>query len=248
LFFTLALTAKAACVTLPFAVLGINTLLLRRPMRKSIWSLVPWFAVAAIWAVIALMGQSLPREIAEAVPVWKRPLLAADSLTFYVKLMLWPRNMVPIYPRSPALVVQTGRCWLDLLLVCAAFAAVVYTARRGYRVLPSIIVLFTVPLLPVLGLVPFIHQQFSSVADRFLYLSVLAIAIVYAWMWLAASTHPIPRARRSLAAGLVLVAIGHALQQTPTQVRSWASTEALLEHQRRYAPGGATMLSTNARR
>jgi hypothetical protein len=55
-------------------------------------------------------------------------------------------------------------------------------------------------------------------------------------MWLAASTHPIPRARRSLAGGLILVAIGHALSQTPTQVRSWASSAALWAHELRFAP------------
>lgn len=234
--FVLALLAKPGCVTLPLAALAINTLLLRRPLRKSIHSLVPWFAIAVGWVGVTFLSQPVPEWIRALVPAWKRPLLAADSTIFYLRLMLWPRNLVTIYPRTPADAVTGVHCWVNLLEVLVAAAATVYFTWRGYRVFPSIVVLFIVPLLPVLGFAPFLYHAVASVANRYLYLSLLSIAIVYAWMWLAAASHPIPRARRSLAVGLILVAIGHALSQTPAQIRIWANSRTLWEHQFKFAP------------
>ncbi|MGI8908775.1 MAG: tetratricopeptide repeat protein [Candidatus Sumerlaeaceae bacterium] len=239
LFFLLALLAKPASVMLPFMILGINTLLLRRPLRKAVYSLIPWFFITGLWIILTLLAQDVPAWIRQLVPWWKRPLLAADSLVFYIRLMLWPRNLVPVYPRTAPEAVTGIHCWVDIAIVGLALVAAAYTSRRGYRVLPSIVLLFVIPLVPVLGLMPFLYEAISTVANRYLYLSLLSLAIIYAWMWLAAASHPIPRARRSLAAGLVLVAIGHALSQTPAQIRNWRNSQVLWDFQMRIAPGAA---------
>lgn len=236
-FFLAALMASLKTAVLPVVVLGINWLLLRRPLRKCFASLLPWFAVAGIWLILSLLGAPEPDPARPTVDWWRRPLVAADSLVFYFRLMLWPRNLVVIYPRN---LQEVANHWVSLADLVAIIALVVATiivaARKNYRVFPSLMVLFAVPLLPVIGLVPYEHHATSTVANRFLYLSLLSLAVIYAWMWLAATSHPHARARRSLGAGLVLVTIGHALSQTPTQVRTWRSTRTLWEHQAKTAP------------
>jgi len=44
--------------------------------------------------------------------------------------------------------------------------------------------LFFVLQLPFLGLIPFVYQNISMVADRYLYLSSLVYALFLAWLWL----------------------------------------------------------------
>ena len=168
--FTLALLAKATVATMPLSVLAAQVLLARRALRPCVVRLIPWFAAAGIMGLVTMVAEPKPQWLAEAVPLWKRPLLAGYALAFYAVKILCPWPLAPVYPvNAPEAVANPWSAAALLGCLVAGGAA----ARRKGR-LAAILVLFAVPLLPVLGLIPFLYQQVSMTAYRYAYLALLA--------------------------------------------------------------------------
>jgi hypothetical protein len=96
--FGYALLSKAAAMTLPAAIVLVQWAR-RRPLDGAFWrSLVPYGAVA-FGAGLALLS-SVP-------PAMRKPDLAARlefvprALATYVGMFVWPRGLLPLYPRWP---------------------------------------------------------------------------------------------------------------------------------------------------
>src|SRR5205807_2426410 len=70
--------------------------------------------------------------------------------------------------------------WTWLIPACLAIGLIL--VRRHRRVLLAAVLLFALPLLPVLGLRPFMFQYVSTVADHYLYLSMLGPALLAVWV------------------------------------------------------------------
>jgi tetratricopeptide (TPR) repeat protein len=108
--------------------------------------------------------------------MWLRPVVALDSLTFYLATVLLPLNLIPDYGRTTAALVASGALvysWIPAVALLAAAGI----ARTKAPLVTVAVAFFVVPLLPVLGLVPFDFQYFSNVADHYLYLAMVGPAI-----------------------------------------------------------------------
>jgi len=68
------------------------------------------------------------------------------------------------------------REFLGILRLPLAVAALILLLRRR-TMWAAVCALCVVPLLPVLGIVPFLYQRASTVADRYVYLSMLGVAL-----------------------------------------------------------------------
>jgi hypothetical protein len=112
-------------------------------------------------------------------PMWARPLIAGDALAFYLDKLVWPVGLTTNYGRTPQAILASGVAYWTWL-VPAVVAVVLWRARN--RTLTAAALLFAAGLLPVLGLTTFLYQQFSTVADRFVYLSMLGPALAVAWL------------------------------------------------------------------
>jgi protein O-mannosyl-transferase len=173
--FLLALLAKPSAVILPFIVLIIELLILRRRARQWIVPLVLWVALAATFAVIARSAQA---AISAPAPA-KRLLIAADAITFYAEKILLPRSFTIDYGRSPDLILTTGRALAPSLVTLALIAIAMVWRRRGPFASTGILIV-VVALLPTLGLAPFRFQSYSTVADRYAYLAMIGVAFIAA--------------------------------------------------------------------
>lgn len=176
--FVLALLCKPAAVAVPLVLVVLDVGLLRRPVRRAVLGLGPWFLAAAGWAMLT---KSLQPDIASSFvpPLWARPLVAGDTLAFYLYRLFAPLQCGPDYGRTPAMVMQSGWFYLAWLLPVALVGALAcFRNRRIWLVAAG---LFVAWLVPVLGLVPFDYQRFSTVADRYLYLAMLGPAVALAW-------------------------------------------------------------------
>ena len=180
---------------------------------RSLW---PWFVGAIVFAVVAHHVQ-LASDI-PALTFWKRPAIAADALSFYVYKLIWPVHLTIDYARTPAAVLQSDR-WIAA--VAAVIVAVALWPRLD-RIRPGLLVM-VVCLLPVLGLVAFDFQRYSTVADRFMYLPMLGVALV-------AATFPRPLA--------ILIVLLLAFK-TEMQLPIWHDTDALTAHTLALDPGSA---------
>jgi tetratricopeptide (TPR) repeat protein len=134
--------------------------------------------LAIIFAIIARVAQPPAQTQVASVPF--RIVVAADSLAFYMSKLAWPVNLCVDYGRTPAWLANQSVRYFSWIVPLAALLAAAYAFRRGWRYGLAGVVIFAAALLPVLGFVPFDFQQYSTVADRYAYLAMLAAALVIA--------------------------------------------------------------------
>jgi len=183
--FTLAMLAKPSAVSVPLIVACLEWFWFRAAWQS--W----WLRVTA-WCVIASAAVLLARRVqpaesaAQASSYMNRAMVAADALGFYVVKLIAPIGLAPDYGRTPERVLRGGFLYPIVgLLTLGLVGSIVLLQRRGIvsRPLPIAtgVALLIVVLLPVLGLVPFAFQSFSTVADRYAYLALLGPALIAAW-------------------------------------------------------------------
>ncbi len=227
--FLAALFAKPASVALPAALLVCDWFLFRPHWIVLARRYALWFAAAALWTVTTKGTQELSQQAREALtPLWTRPFVAADALRFYLGKILWPLNLAPVYAHTPKLASRATEFWLSLPLVLLGLAWL-WRRRTVWGLAAALFVVFVAP---VLGLVPFAYQRYSTVADRYVYLSMVGVALAAA----AALGRGLGRwSAERLAAASALLILGLALLSW-RQSRVWRNSVSLWEHNVRLIP------------
>ena len=180
--FACALLAKPAAVYVPLVVLILERTLYRRDWTSTLRALTPWFVAALAITLFTMRMQRAGRYLHYIAPVWLRPVIALDSLTFYLGKLVLPLNLIAEYTRSSQSIVSSGALaytWIP----SAAVLAAAWVLRRKHAWLATAIAVFYATLLPVLGLVPFAFQWYSNVADHYVYPAMLGPAIGFAFLY-----------------------------------------------------------------
>ncbi|MBN2473633.1 MAG: tetratricopeptide repeat protein [Pirellulales bacterium] len=177
--FVLALLCKPAAVALPLLVAVLDFGVLQRSVRRVLSAVGPWLLVAAAWVLITKMQQP-DRQLPFVSPLWARPLLAGDALAFYATKLVVPWPLGPDYGRSPEWVMRQGGFYVAWLLPAILLAILGWLKHRRIWLTAAGVSIAWV--LPVLGLVPFVFQRVSTVADRYLYLVLLGPALALSWL------------------------------------------------------------------
>ncbi len=146
--------------------------------RRAALLLLPALLAAVALAVLTGLVQTGVGETIEA-GLLERLRIAAFTLLHYLSSLFWPFGLSPLYAVNQA---TASDYWLyrnALLLVVLLAVAVVLLCRRS-RAGWALVALFLLGIAPVSGLVPFAFQVLSYVADRYLYWSMLAVALAAA--------------------------------------------------------------------
>ena len=217
--FVAAMLAKPSALTVPIIAFAIDRWLIRRPLRTIIAGLAPWAALSSVCAIIAASVQ--PAIGIPAAPLWARPLIAGDSLAFYLYKLVWPIDLAIDYGHRPAVVMR--HWWFFIMwIIPLALGGWLFMNRKRR---PELFVagnIFLAGLLPVLGLVTFDFQYYSTTADHYLYVSMLGPALAGAWA--------ITRFNRTIllvAASILLALFG---VRNGLQSRTWTDNLALFSH------------------
>jgi protein O-mannosyl-transferase len=212
--YILAMLAKPTGIVVPLLAAAVARWVLQRPWRTIAIDLWPWFLLMAPCAISTVAAQ--PATWSTPLPVWARPGVAADAIAFYFYKIFLPLNLSVDYGRRPATIVAKGFIyWTWVLPLCAAIW--LFIARRRRPVVVAAALLFVIPLLPTLGLKPFMFQYVSTVADHYLYLPMLGVALFAAWAATAI--------RPSLVAALLVLLLADTLLLEP----SWQNTGTLFD-------------------
>ena len=210
--FVLALLTKTVTATLPAALLVVFWWRRGRfDWRRDVWPLVPWLALGAAaglftaWVEHTYIGA---RGADFSLTLLERGLLAGRVIWFYLGKLVWPADLIFIYPRWNV----DATVWWQYLFplgVLALVAGLVLLARRKRGPLAGFLI-FAGTLFPVLGFINVFPFIFSYVADHFQYQACLGIIVLgSAGLTLAAGR--LPRALRWLGpagAGLLLATLG----------------------------------------
>jgi tetratricopeptide (TPR) repeat protein len=207
--FILALFTKTVTATLPAVLLVLFWWQRGRlGLRRDVLPLVPWLALGlasglfTAWVEHSLIGAQGAEFDLTAT---QRGLLAGRALLFYFGKLVWPVDLVFIYPRWTL----DPTVWWQYLFPAAAVllgAALVWRARRQRGPL-AVFLLYSGTLFPALGFLNVYPFLFSYVADHFQYLASLAV-IVPAAGFLTRLTAALPALARGSLAAMLLLALG----------------------------------------
>jgi len=221
--FVLAMLSKPTAVVAPLIVIVLDRWVIGRAWKNVIVWTGPWLALAVPVAIIARAVQPAPLAHggAAVVALWARPLIAADALAFYLYKLIVPAALTFDYGRTPTLVLQ--RQWHYYTWVMpVAVAGILLALRRRARAVAAGGLILLIGVLPVLGLVRFDFQNFSTVADHYLYLAMLGPALALAWLL---SLRPTPLTLGVTGAVLLMLAA-----RTFNQTQYWRDSQALFRH------------------
>ncbi|MDM8517114.1 tetratricopeptide repeat protein [Desulfobacterales bacterium HSG16] len=172
--FALGLMCKPMLVTLPFVLILMDYWPLR---RSSILEKIPFFVLAFILSGVTFFIQKSRGAVVplEAHPFDMRLINALVSYANYLYKMLWPHELIVIYPHTGTLSLwEAGLACL--LLTSISILALCNVKRTPYFAVGWLWYLGT--LVPVIGLV---QVGVQAMADRYTYVPLIGIFIMIAW-------------------------------------------------------------------
>jgi tetratricopeptide (TPR) repeat protein len=205
--FVLALCAKTTASLLPPVLVVIVWWRSGRLRFADVRPVIPLFAVGA---ALAWHTAWLERTMVQATGAeWSlglagRVVLAGRALAFYAGKLVWPADLMFIYPRwvvDPKVAWQ----WAPAVAVLAALLAAFLLRRRVGRGPLAGALLFCGVLFPALGFFNVYAMRYSWVADHFAYQAVAVLAVVVASGIAAALASRAPALRRAGMSGGVVV-------------------------------------------
>jgi tetratricopeptide (TPR) repeat protein len=250
IFFALGLMAKPMLVTLPFVMLLLDFWPLRRisnsqfpisnpensaappipafNFHSSSFILLalekwPFFLLAAVSCIVTVFAQHgggaiIPLEL---VPLRYRLANAVTSYLDYFLKMLWPANLVVLYPITPLLRTQFFAATVFLIVVSCC----VWKTRRTRPYLLVGWLWFLGTLVPVIGL---IQVGGAALADRYTYIPSIGVFLAVAFgVRDLADRFQIPKIVITFAAAAILTAC---VILTENQLRFWHDSESLFTH------------------
>ena len=226
LLFVCALLAKTVTATLPAALLVVfwwrrGTLSWPRDVRP----LLPFFAVGVAAAAMTAWMERVhigAKGVEFALSPMDRVLVAGRAFWFYLSKLLWPSDLMFVYPRWE---IDARAAWQWAFPIAAMLVvAGAWFVRRRSRAPLAVLLLFAGLLFPALGFVNVFPFRYSFVADHFQYhasMSVIAAAAAGIVLLLRRWTG----SRGAVAAPMLLVALLALLAWR--QAHDYVSAEAL---------------------
>jgi tetratricopeptide (TPR) repeat protein len=213
----LALLAKPATAALPLIAWALQFAQGKSAARRAWAFLAPWAIAAAAVLLVAARVQPPP----EVAPVSSggRVLVAADALAFYLWKLVWPAALCMNYGRIPEVVLAPrfgGLALGQITWIVPVLMALAAAATRDRKWIAAALIFGLAPL-PVLGLHPFEFQNFSTVADRYVYLAMLGPALALSLIIEKVSAARVP----------AVCVLGVLCALSFVQAGRWRDTEAL---------------------
>lgn len=225
LLFLLSLLAKPSAVAAIPIVLILYWLGPHRRWRRVGALILPWLVMALADVLVTHAVQPIATP-ADGGRWWLRPLIAGDALAFYVYKLFVPIRLGLFYGRTPSAIIENGSIWLTWIMPALVLGVIIWLGRKRRWPTASAL-LFIAGVLPVLGLVPFTFQAYSTVADHYLYLSMLGPALALA---MVVSIAGMVRAKAAVVRWAVVVVLLILAGLTVVQTRYWHDSIALFSH------------------
>jgi tetratricopeptide (TPR) repeat protein len=220
LFVAGAMLCKPAAAILPLVALVIDRIVLGTPWRMAMVAATIWAGCALPFTLVTNSVQAIAAS-GESL-WWQRPFIAGDAFAFYIFKTFVPLDLCVDYGRPPRMVMSHGWVYLAWVVpVAVLLLGYRYRHRRSITWLG--ILMFTMFLLPTLGIVPFGYQGYSTVADRYAYLALIGVGLVIGDV----VDHFRPR---KIALGGVSAALVGLAALSFGQSRHWTSSSAFLRH------------------
>ncbi len=207
--FGCAMLSKSITISFPFALLLWMWWKQGRVTKRQLFQVAPFFAAAVVLGALDVLLARSTEPVSLPLTMFDRVLLAGRVLWFYAGKLVWPSDLMALYPRWE---ISAGNALTYLFpLGVAAVLAGLWLGRRQIGRGPLAAVLFfCITLGPVLGFILFSFMTYSYVADRFQYLASAGL-LTLAGAGAALAAKRLGRAGWTVigaAAGLVVAGLG----------------------------------------
>jgi len=216
-FFTiLAFLSKPSTIVLPVLYVLFDYCFDKKSASGCLKTLFRW-GILVVPIFVVTISLQVSTSQAPVVDWWQRPLIAADALLFYGRAILFPFYQAIDYVRTPHIVLEKWHSYIQWV-VLVSFLWFAYLKKEKQPILLFSTLFFVVALLPVLGFVPFMYQSYSTVADRYLYLAMLAPSLCVGWCM-----------RKRAMKWLMIPVVGVLILLTQSELGLWANHKDLYE-------------------
>jgi len=175
--FALAILSKPSAVSFVFFAIILDKVINQYSTKKTISKIIPWIIAVIPIAVISIGEQS---SKALAIDIWLRPLIWMDAINFYLYKIINPISLYAIYGRTPEYVLGLWYPYLSWVIP-VIIGLILWKQKRMIPILWLSFCLFICGFLPNSGFVPFTFQKISTVADRYIYLSMIGVSLAFAY-------------------------------------------------------------------
>jgi tetratricopeptide (TPR) repeat protein len=182
LLFLLALLAKPVGAILPLMIMTIDWYPLGRLRKGQVVSVllekVPFLVIAAVISVVTIMSANNAHLLysGDSMPLVIRASISGNALFEYLRLFLYPINIIPFYVLPRQIPYEYIAKSLAIVLL-AGFCLYSYRKRKW---LLAAFAWYLLPLLPVLALIQ--QGPDAALAVRYTYLPSVVLSIVAAAM------------------------------------------------------------------
>ena len=171
--FLFSVLSKPAGVVF-FPIFFINALMFKGlRLELIVKRSIPYISISLVVVYITKLFQ--PAFVLKyEVSLFSRFFVWMDSLVFYLKKIFIPFNFSPSYARTAQRVLSS---WMPYVIwiIPFIFLILLIAYRKRIKNVSFAYFVFIIGFMPVSGLVPFIFQNWSTVADRYMYLSLIHI-------------------------------------------------------------------------
>ena len=175
-FMILAVLCKPTAMTLCVLLFVVDWFARECGPVRRVAALLPFLLLALACGFVVILTQG--NTAAPRVPAYLQPLVALDSYSFYLRHLFLPWRMCVDYARGPVRTLDSGALFWTWAIPLAVFVALLIARSR---VLWLAAALFAIPILPTSGILPFDMQQYSTVADHYMYQPMLGVALAVAF-------------------------------------------------------------------
>ncbi|MGN6369972.1 MAG: tetratricopeptide repeat protein [Phycisphaerae bacterium] len=177
--FVAGMLAKSVVCVFPVVLLLVEYWRGGRVGRRVLVGVVPLFVVAGViggvfvWMEHTAVGA---RGVGFGFSVWERVVIAGRAARFYVGKFFWPTGLLTVYPKWG---VDAGAWWqwgfaVGAVGVLGGLWGLRKRIGRGAFVLAAV---YVVVIGPSLGLVVYFPMLFTFVADHYVYLGLIPLAV-----------------------------------------------------------------------
>jgi protein O-mannosyl-transferase len=181
LLFIVSVFSKPSGIVFPFIFIVINSIYMKKKLITTLIIISPWiiFSFLEMFFVFRNYMISHPESV-QYVPIYLRFFIWTDAINFYLLKILYPAKFCVNYGRNPISIIKNfGTYFGALLPIILIILSQLF--KKHKKVLNTFWLIFIIGFLPVSGLKYFSFQEWSTVADRYLYISMFGFALIISY-------------------------------------------------------------------
>ncbi|MDO8446224.1 MAG: tetratricopeptide repeat protein [Deltaproteobacteria bacterium] len=229
IFFILSLMSKAMAVTLPAVLLILDFYPLGRlrgeSLKTAVVEKIPFIALGITASLLAVWAQGEALIPAAKLPIMARPIIATYTFLLYLQKVLFPFNLLPLYPYPRELVTID---YVPSMIIFAAISIYCIRSLKNRKLYFVVWFYYVISLLPVIGI---IQVGSHLAADRYTYLPSLSLFLL-AGLGIGRVFEGLSK-KHYLAGiiGILVLLSGILIVKTIKQIGIWQDSITLWSHQ-----------------